>query len=97
MAGYFLVKEAVADLDAILEYIADDSIQSALKVQERFGEAFLMLADNPEAGHYREDLTSRPVRFFPVFSYMVVYLDSTDPVEIVRVLGAAQDAESILN
>ncbi len=97
MAGYNLVTDAEIDLDSILEYIADDSIESALKVQERFLEVFRMLADNPEAGHFREDLTSRPVRFFPVYSYMVVYLTDTDPVEIVRVLGVAQDAESILN
>ena len=97
MAGYNLVKDAEIDIDSILDYIADDSIESALKVQERFLEVFRMIADNPEAGHFREDLTSRPVRFFPVYSYMVVYLAGTDPVEIVRVLGMAQDAESILN
>ena len=97
MAGYYLVQEAENDLDAILDYIAEDSLPSALKVQERFLEIFRMLADNPEAGHFREDLTSRPVRFFPVYSYMVVYLTNTDPVEIVRILGVAQDAESILN
>ncbi len=97
MAGYYLVQDAEIDLDAILDYIAEDSLPSALKVQERFLELFRMLADNPEAGHFREDLTSRPVRFFPIYSYMVVYLTNTDPVEIVRIIGVAQDAESILN
>ena len=97
MGGYYLVQDAEIDLGAILDYIAEDSFPSALKVQERFLEIFRMLADNPEAGHFREDLTSRPVRFFPVYSYMVVYLNNTDPVEIVRILGVAQDVESILN
>jgi len=58
---------------------------------------FELLAENPDAGHYREDLTSRPVRFFPVYSYLVVYLAGTSPVQIVRVLGGAQDVEMILN
>jgi hypothetical protein len=40
---------------------------------------------------------SRPVRCFPVYSYLVVYSANTRPVEIVRVLGGAQDIESILN
>jgi plasmid stabilization system protein ParE len=97
VAGYYLVQDAEIDLDAILDYIAEESLPSALKVQERFLEIFRMLADNPEAGHFREDLTSRPVRFFPIYSYMVVYLTDTNPVEIVRIIGVAQDAESILN
>ena len=96
MAGYFLVRAAEIDLDAILDHIADDSVESALRVQERFLEVFRLLAENPNAGHFREDLTKRPIRFFPVYSYMVVYLTDTSPVEIVRILGMAQDAESIL-
>jgi plasmid stabilization system protein ParE len=95
MAGYFLVRDAEMDLDAILDYIADDSVESAVRGQERFLEVFRMLAENPNAGHFREDLTKRPVRFFPVYSYMVVYLTETSPVEIVRILGMAQDTRSI--
>ena len=96
MAGYVLVPEARSDLREILSYIAEDSIDSALRVLDRFVEIFDLLAANPEAGHYRDDLTSRPVRFFPVYSYLVVYLDGTSPVQIVRVLGGAQDVETIL-
>jgi plasmid stabilization system protein ParE len=47
----------------------------------------------PEA---RKDLTSRPVRFFPVYSYLVVYSANARPIEIVRVLGGAQDVGAIL-
>ena len=96
MFGYIFSNEAEADFDSILEYIAADSIQSALDVHARFLETFQLLAENPEAGHYREDLTSRAVRFFPVYSYMVVYISGSRPVEIARILGAAQDLESIL-
>jgi plasmid stabilization system protein ParE len=97
MAGYLLVPEARTDLHEILNYIAEDSVDSALRVHGRFIEIFELLAENPDAGHYREDLTSRPVRFFPVYSYLVVYLAGTNPVQIVRVLGGAQDVETILN
>ena len=96
MAGYLLVPEARTDLLEILNYIAEDSVESALRVHSRFIDIFELLAENPDAGHYREDLTSRPVRFFPVYSYLVVYLASTRPVQIVRVLGGAQDVETIL-
>lgn len=97
MAKYVLVPEARADLLNILEYIAADSIDSALTVHERFTEVFALLGENPDIGHYREDLTSKPVRFFPVYSYLVIYLADTMPVQIVRVLGGAQDVEAILN
>ena len=96
MPRYVLVPEARKDLKEILEYIAGDSIDAALRVHDRFTEIFELLADNPEAGHLRDDLTSRPVRFFPVYSYLVVYSAGVRPVEIVRVLGAARDVESIL-
>ena len=96
MSGYIFSNEAEADFDSILEYIAADSVQSALDVHARFLEVFQLLAENPEAGHYREDLTSRAVRFFPVYSYMVVYISGSRPVEIARIMGTAQDLESIL-
>jgi plasmid stabilization system protein ParE len=96
MARYVLVPEARKDLLEILEYIASDSIDAALRVHERFIGIFELLAENPDAGHCRDDLTSRPVRFFPVYSYLVVYLADASPVQVVRVLGGAQDVESIL-
>jgi len=96
VTGYVLVPEARADLVAILDYLAEDSIDSALGVHSRFLKVFELLAENPNAGHYRDDLTSRPVRFFPVYSYLVVYLADSSPVQIVRVLGGAQNVEAIL-
>ena len=96
MGGYILSNEAEADLNSILDFIATDSIQSALKVHDRFLEVFRMIGENPNVGHYREDLTTRAVRFFPVYSFMIVYLSGSSPVEVARILGTAQDVESIL-
>lgn len=96
MGGYILSNDAEADLNSILDHIATDSIQSALKVHDRFLEVFRMLGENPNIGHYREDLTSRAVRFFPVYSFMIVYLSGSSPVEVARIFGTAQDVESIL-
>jgi plasmid stabilization system protein ParE len=84
-------------LREILNYIAEDSLDASMKVLDRFLEVFELLGENPGIGHFRDDLTTRPVRFFPVFSYLVIYLADTSPVEIIRVLGGAQDLESILN
>ncbi len=97
MTRYALVPKAQEDLQDILDYIAEDSLDAALKVRLRFEEVFELLGDNPGIGHYREDLSSRPIRFFPVYSYLVLYLANTMPVQIVRVLGGARDVESLLN
>lgn len=96
MAGYIFSNEAEADFDALLEYIAADSVQAAIDVHTRFLEVFRLLAENPEAGHYRDDLASRALRFFPVYSYMIVYVSGSQPVEIARILSAAQDMGRIL-
>ena len=93
---YVLVPEAREDLAELLDYIAADSVDAALKVHDRFVEIFELLAEHHDAGHFRDDLTSRAVRFFPVYSYLVVYSDGSHPLEIVRVLGGAQDVESLL-
>jgi plasmid stabilization system protein ParE len=96
MSGYYLVPQARIDLRGILSYIAEDSLDAADRVLDRFLEVFELLGENPDMGHFREDLTTHPVRFFPVYSYLVIYMSGTSPVEIVRVLGGAQDICSIL-
>ena len=96
MAGYILSNAAETDLAEIIDYVAEDSIQAALSVYEKFLAVFRMLADHPNAGHHRDDLASRAVRFFPVYSYMVVYVAGSRPLEIARLLNAAQDMKSLL-
>jgi plasmid stabilization system protein ParE len=46
---------------------------------------FRLLASHPEAGHVRQDLTPVPIKFWPVFSYLVVYDPAARPLAIVRV------------
>lgn len=58
--------------------------------------AFEPLAGNPGIGHSRADVTQRPVKFWGVFSYLVVYDPASDPLPIVAVLHGARDVEQIL-
>ena len=55
------------------------------------------LAKRPGIGHWRKDLTNEAVKFFPVYSYLIVYDPETKPVQIVRVLHGMRDVEEILN
>ena len=55
-----------------------------------------MLADNPGLGHLRRDLTTKPVRFWPVYSYLVIYDPDARPLEVVRILNGYRDVAALL-
>ena len=95
MPGYRLAYQARRDLDDIFDHIAGDSIGSALRVLDRFESTFKLLAESPRIGYQRTDVTSRPVRFFPVYSYLVVYLFDDVELRVVRVLSMARDLEQV--
>ena len=97
MKKYILAPRAAQDLEEILIYIATDRLEASLMVHRRFEEVFRFLGGNPMAGHIRRDLTKRPLRFFPVYSYLVVYKDDIQPVEISRVLSATRNVKRLLD
>jgi antitoxin ParD1/3/4/toxin ParE1/3/4 len=54
------------------------------------------LAGDPGIGHRRTDLTGADVRFFAVYSYLIVYRPSTKPLQVVAVLHGARDVLTLL-
>lgn len=62
----------------IRQYIAHDSEDAANRVESEFYEVFDTLARMPGQGHHRKDLTHRPVLFFPLYSYLIVYEPDVD-------------------
>lgn len=96
MNAFLLSPEAAQDLIDIWEFIARDNIDSADQVCEELQEAIQGIAEMPEKGHLRADLTDKPVRFWPVRSYLIIYRPDTTPLQIVRVLHGARDIESLL-
>jgi antitoxin ParD1/3/4/toxin ParE1/3/4 len=95
MKPFRLSPEAARDVREIWAYIAADSIKAARRVRLQIFDACQSLAENPGVGHSREDLTDKPVLFWPVGSYLIVYT-ARKPVEIVRVLHGARDIPSLL-
>jgi len=57
---------------------------------------FHRLAETPHIGHLREDLTTRPVKFWGVYSYLIVYDPASAPLTVVAVLHGARDVEHLL-
>lgn len=58
-------------------------------------DGFQFLAANPGAGHSRDDLTDEPVKFGPVFSYLIVYDPAMKPLGIARVLHGSQGLDTM--
>jgi plasmid stabilization system protein ParE len=56
----------------------------------------IKLAKNPGMGHRRDELADKRHRFLLVSSYLIVYRHETKPLQVVRILHAARDVQSIL-
>src|SRR5438270_13327040 len=98
MSGrYLLAPEAATDLVQIWRYIKkQSSIEMADRVESVILDRIRFLVENPGAGHWRRNLTDQPVKFFPVYSYLIVYRTETKPLQIVSILHGRRDVEQIL-
>jgi plasmid stabilization system protein ParE len=97
MPFYEFAPEALDDLQLIRDFIALDSVEAAERTIDHFFETFEQLAAWPRTGHVRTDLTSKDVRFWPVGSYLVVYRNHPEGIQIVAVLHGSRDVPSVLN
>ena len=94
--SYRLTEDAVNDIEELLAYIARDGLSAAENVHTRLVTAFQRIGRNPALGHFREDLTPKPIRFWSVYSYLIVYRPDTKPVEIIRVLSNSRHIPALL-
>ncbi len=63
-----------------------------------FVETFRFLARTPGAGHKREDLAeARPILFWPMRDYLILYKPGTNPLEIITIARGSQDLPRILS
>lgn len=95
-APFVVSPQALEDLDEIWRFIAQDNVEAADRFEQRIRKTFYSLAENPGTGHSREDITDKPVLFWPVGSYLIIYDPGKRPVEILRVLHGARDVATIL-
>jgi antitoxin ParD1/3/4/toxin ParE1/3/4 len=59
--------------------------------------AFEFLATAPGAGRVRSDLTSEPMKFSAVFSYLIVYDPAMRPLGIARVPHSGRDPKTLFD
>lgn len=96
MAEFFYSPEARRDLLEIWEFIAQDDLDAADRVEREIEQAITTLASQPGLGHVRRDLTSKPVRFWAVYSYLIIYDPEARPLEVVRILSGYCDIAALL-
>jgi len=86
MSGFVLHPDAFTDLDEIWEFIAADNLAAADRVLDEIYEAIRALVSYPQLGHTRPDLTSRPLRFHSVRSFLIAYAPDAKPLAVLAVL-----------
>ncbi len=96
-ARYVLAPQAALDLFEIWQYIKEQtSLAIANRVESAIREKICFLVETPGAGHSRKDLTDEQARFFPVYSYLIVFRPETKPLQIVSILHGRRDVAQIL-
>ncbi|MBZ5533814.1 MAG: type II toxin-antitoxin system RelE/ParE family toxin [Acidobacteriia bacterium] len=94
---YVLAPEAAHDLAQIWRYIKEQSNRSiADRVEGVIRDRIVFLSENPGAGHSRKNLTDSAVKFFPVYSYLIVYRSESKPLQVVSILHGRRELERIL-
>ena len=97
MSRYRFSEKAREDLESIVDYVTDESGPGRAEgLVCGFFAALDRIARMPEMGHRRADLTASDLRFWPVFSYLIVYRPGSCPLEVVRVLPGRRNVEGLL-
>jgi plasmid stabilization system protein ParE len=84
---------AKEDLACIRNYYLKEAGTSvARQMAMDFLESFRFLARTPGAGHIRQDLAEeRPILFWPMRDYLILYKRETNPLEILSVFRGSRD------
>ena len=95
MREYDFHPEAEVDLDAIWEFIAEDSLEAADRVLDAIDATIAALVPFPHQGHRRPDLTQRPLRFTSAGNYLIAYAPDKRPLWVVGVFHGRRNPRVI--
>ena len=98
MSGYLLTPTAQHDLAGIRDYyLGEFSARAARQILTEFVGAFRFLSKTPRAGHSRVDLAEdRPILFWPVRDFLVIYKADAAPLEIVTIVRGSRDIPALI-
>src|SRR4051794_24715442 len=93
---FIVTRPAREDLLGIRAYVHDQSPQGAAMLGARFKQTFVKLANAPGIGRVHEEWAPPPYRFWPLYSYLIMYRADVKPLRIIRVFHAARDLGPLL-
>ena len=98
MNRYRIAPQAIADLDAVWDYlgIQKDAPAAARRQVEALFDKFSLLAAHPLLGETRGDLGTN-LRSFVAGNYVVVYRVGQHEIEIAWIAHAARDIRSLFD
>ncbi len=97
MKSYTLTEEAEQDIDAIKTYlIGKGGPPLVIHVLDKIETTLEFLGNRPGLGHDRTDLTNEPVKFWQVFSYLIVYDPLPHPIHVIRIAHASRNIRRLL-
>jgi toxin ParE1/3/4 len=91
-----LTAEAETDLETIAEYIASDSVMTALNVVDERREKCLALAEAPRGYPLVPRYEQHGIRRRPYGSYLIFYRVGAKTIEVIHILHGARDYERLL-
>ena len=86
-----ILSRARTDLDEIWEYVAQDSFSAANRVENELQQAIWDLVQFPGKGHTRKDIQDKTLRFWTVYSYLIVFRYDDQFLTVVRVIHGARN------
>jgi toxin ParE1/3/4 len=95
MSRLFLTPLAEADLNEVLDYIAEHRPLTALAVVERIREKCKLIASQPMIGQRRPEYPG-DYRSSPIERWVVFYRIVGDTVEVHRIVDGARDLDTLM-
>ena len=97
-APYRLTETAARQRDEIVAYLAERRPAATEAVYAAIEAACARLADRPDSGHTRADLTAEPLKFWTVCSsYRIIYDPAATPLEVVAIVHTSRDVAAVLH
>lgn len=95
-AQLFRTPEAIDDLDAVWDYIAQDSLQAADRFLDELEQHFRLLLKFPEMGEPQPLLADGTYRRSVYQNYVIYYRRVDSGIVLVRALHGARNHEQLL-
>jgi plasmid stabilization system protein ParE len=92
-----LAKAAKTDLAEIKAYLEEQAgPQEARRILLEIRKAITRIAANPGIGHSRSDLSPLLFRFYSVYRYMIVFVETGKSLQIARILHGNRNLKAML-